>query len=239
MGACGDGRPSLPGEPCSAATLGCADGLVCCSTDAAALDFGDLSAIVLPIYTGHNEVGGEPLFSDRNNDSSHRGMCIRPGSVPPATVLPVALDCPVPCNPTWSASDIEAVCGQGSLCCQSTELDAKDCVLDPSVGDDGCWRPVTGADIGALTSWAQSEHSTHQDPGLFADGACASLVGGLPAEIDAEAVQRACERRLSVANQQGLCIRGGSFGNICPYSLPSYRDACEHMNDEQGLSGCE
>ena len=80
------------------------------------------------------------------------------------------------------------------------------------------------------------EHATHQDPGLLADGACATLVAGLPPELDADAVRSACERRLTVANQQGFCLGGG---NVCPYAERSDRDACERINDEQHRSGCE
>jgi len=111
-------------------------------------------------------------------------------------------------------------------------------VLDPELGDSGCWRPVTGADIGSLSNWGPLEHATHQDPGLPADGACASLVAGLPSELDADAVRSACVRRLTVANQQGFCLAGAGV-NVCPEADPSYRDACERLNDEQARSGCE
>src|SRR5690606_1639261 len=144
----------------------------------------------------------------------------------------------IPCNPTWSTADIQTVCGPNTICCQHTELDAKDCVLDLEHGASGCWRPVTGADIGTLSDWGRHEHATHQDPGLLADGACASLIAGLPPEVDADAVRSACVRRLTVANQQGFCL-GGAGVNVCPESDPSHRDACEQLNDEQGRSGCE
>jgi hypothetical protein len=232
--ACVTEDPPGAGDPCSPNAANCADGLVCCSIDAAALDFDDLEATVLPMYPGFNELGGIAIFSDHANDRSHRGICINSGNVPPAAMLP-NVSCPVPCNPTWSTADIETVCGANMACCQMMELQPDDCVLDPSLGDDGCWRPVTGADIGVLTDWGA--HATEQDPGLLSDGACASLVAGLPPELDADAVREACERRLTVANQQGFCVLSGGY-DVCPHSRPSYRDACERLNDEQSRSGC-
>jgi hypothetical protein len=237
VGACAD-PPAEVGEFCSPAASNCAAELVCCSVDPAALDYTDLAATVLPAYPGSDVVGGVPLFSDLNNDLSQRGVCIAPGSVPLHGTLPNASDCPVPCNPSWSTQDIAAVCGPGTICCQHIEIEEEDCVLDPDVGDEGCWRPATGADIGALSSWSSTEHASHQDPGLRADGACASLIAGLPPELDADAVRAACERRLTVGNQHGFCL-GGAGVNVCPYAQPSYRDACERMNDAQDRSGCE
>lgn len=227
--------PADVGDFCSPAASECADNLRCCSIDPAAIDFDDPSANVLPDYLGQG-AGGTPIFSDLDNDRSRRGVCIRPGTVPSSGRVPSS-ECPIPCNPTWSNADIQAVCGPNTICCQHAELEAKDCVLDPTVGDNGCWRPVTGADIGVLSNWGASEHATHQDPGLLANGACASLVAGLSPELDANAVRSACERRLTVANQQGFC-HGGAGVNYCPEAQPSYRDACERLNDEQARSGC-
>ena len=226
------------GDPCSPAGVSqCGADLVCCSTDPTAIDYADPSATVLPIYPGFNDVGGVPSFSHLANQRSRRGICIQPGTVPPAGRLPDS-ECFVPCNPTWSTADVAAVCGANTICCQAVELDAEDCVLDEYLGDAGCWRPVVGADIGVLSDWGIDEHATHQDPGLLAGGACASLIAGLPPGLDAAVLRSACERRLTVANQRGMCL-GGNGANICPEQQPSYRDACERINDAQARSGCD
>lgn len=217
----------------------------CCSDDPAALDVANVNAFVTPDYQGR---GGEgtPLFSAGNNPLSKSGMCIQVGSVTPQFALTEinAQGCPVPCNPTWSANDIAAVCGAGTFCCQTTELDPADCVLDPSQGDNGCWRPVTGNDIVSvgstdLTTWAPTTHATHQDPsGLN----CEAFVTGLPANVFSDDLSpqdmlTECYRRLTVANQRGFCIGGPGVAG-CPLAQAAYRDACEQKNDTMFLTGC-
>ncbi|PRP90908.1 hypothetical protein ENSA5_59830 [Enhygromyxa salina] len=218
----------------------------CCSDDPAALDLEQLEEFVTPDYQGR---GGEgtPLFSGGNNPLSTSGMCVKLGSVPPTGALADinAQGCPVPCNPTWSSGDIASVCGANTICCQTTELEPEDCVFDPSAGDDGCYRPVTGSDIDGvgstnLTNWAGTAHKTHQDP---SGTNCEFFVQGLPASvlsennISAQEVKRACWRRLTVANQRGFCL-GGAGVNVCPLAQPAYRDACEQLNDANFLQGC-
>lgn len=218
----------------------------CCSDDPAALDFGAINSFVTPNYQGRGG-DGVALFSGGNNPLSKVGMCVEVGSVAPAFALADinAQGCPVPCNPTWSQSNITAVCGQGTFCCQTTELQPEDCVFDPDAGDAGCFRAVTGDDImgvgtSNLTNWGGNVHATHQDPsGLN----CEVFVNGLPPSIlsdnsitAAEAL-RACWRRLTVANQRGFCL-GGPNVTGCPLASPAYRDACEQMNDQSFLGGC-
>ena len=115
------------------------------------------------------------------------------------------------------------------MCCQTVELGELDCGLDPSLGDSGCWRPVTGGDIegfGGLdvSNWSGSKHDTHQDPGGKGCMDFVAATGGSAQE---------CFRRLSVANQRGFCQSG-----ICPLTDPAYRDACERKNDAEGRTGC-
>lgn len=217
----------------------------CCSDDPAALDLENVDAFVTPNYQGR---GGEgtPLFSAGNNPLSKSGMCIEVGSVAPAFALADinAQGCPVPCNPTWSNSDIAAVCGAGTFCCQTTELEPQDCVFDPNDGDNGCFRPVTGDDISGvgsnnLTNWGGTAHVTHQDPSGIN---CEVFVTGLPPNVYSDGLTPAivldeCYRRLTVANQRGFCIGGpGVVG--CPLAQPAYLDACEQQNAANFLSGC-
>lgn len=235
-----------PAEPNNCPTTG-GGTYMCCSDDPAALDLENINAFVTPYYQTR---GGEgtPLFSGGNNPLSKSGMCIEFGSVAPAFALSDsnAQGCPVPCNPTWSGEDIEAVCGVGIFCCQTTELEPEDCVFDEDIGNAGCWRPVNGGDIPTvpgttnLSTWAPTEHATHQDPaGLN----CELFVQGLPQNIlDANMVTRddalrACWRRLSVADQRGFCI-GGPGVTGCPLAQPTYRNACQQLNDVNFLSGC-
>jgi hypothetical protein len=125
------------------------------------------------------------------------------------------------------------------------ELQESDCVLDPDLGTEGCWRPVRGDDIIGLgwleaTNWGPGEHATHQDAGLHE---CESFVTGLTSDeldaagVTADDVRLACLRRLSVANQRGFCIGGpGVVG--CLLAQPSYRDACEQINDRESRTDC-
>jgi hypothetical protein len=221
---------------------------ICCSDDPTALVISEngIDNFVTPKYQGR---GGEgtPIFSGGNNPLSKSGMCVQAGSVPITGALADinAQGCPVPCNPTWANSDIEAVCGDNTICCQTAELDPADCVLDMTVGSAGCWRPATGNDIqgvGAigLTNWGGTAHRTHQDP---SGQNCQAFVQGIPASVlsdenlTADDVQRECYRRLTVANQRGFCL-GGAGVSFCPLAQPAYRDACEQKNDAEGRSGC-
>jgi hypothetical protein len=214
----------------------------CCSDDPAALDLLELDGPALPAYEGRLG-SGTPLFSDDRNDAGFSGLCVEVGSIAPAFALPSG--CPVPCNPSWDSDSIDAVCGAGSFCCQTLEVDASDCVLDPGIGDDGCWRPARGDDIMGLggldaTSWSADELATPQDPG---GQQCEAFVTGLSEEqlddagVTADDVRLACLRRLGVANQRGFCIGGpGVIG--CPLAQPTHRDACEQLNDGEGRDGC-
>ena len=218
----------------------CPEDYICCSDDPAALDLENLGGVALPDY-GDRGGFGIPLFSAARNGSGFSGLCVNEGSVPPVASLGDS-GCPVPCNPTWVDEDVDAVCGEGQLCCQTIELELEDCVLDSGLGDAGCWRPVRGADIEGLggidaTRWADGAHATHQDPG---GQACEAFVSGLgddeldAAGVERDAVRAACFRQLSVANQRGFCLGV----QLCPLAQPSYRDACEQQNDAEGLSGC-
>ena len=224
----------------------CPKGYVCCSDDPAALDLTNLGGPALPAYEGR-EGSGVPLFSAARNSASYSGMCVGEGSVPPRGALeePLAAGCPIPCNPSWTAEERAAVCGPDTICCQTVELDESDCVLDPALGSTGCWRPAHGGDIEGLggletTRWTTDDHATLQDPG---GSGCAEFVAGLSdAELDDAAAERdevmdACLRRLGVANLRGFCL-GGAGVNFCPLAQPSYRDACEQLNDAEARDGC-
>lgn len=237
----GGGSPNCP-------TQG-GDNYICCSDDPAALDLDSADSIdqfVTPGYTGRGG-DGTPLFSAGNNSLSTSGMCVKQGSVPPEGALAEinAQGCPVPCNPTWSSSQIDEVCGTSSICCQTTELEPEDCVFDSGEGNSGCWVPVTGGDIQSLggldaTSWASNEHRTHQDP---SGQNCQTFVAGVPQSVydsggyDSSDLLAACYRRLTVADQRGFCL-GGAGVNQCPLAQAGYRDACEQINDAEGRSGC-
>jgi hypothetical protein len=221
------------------------DEYICCSDDPAALRLSTIDELVTPTYQGRGGEGS-PIFSGGNNQFSTSGMCVRAGSVPPSGALidENARGCPVPCNPTWSDADIEAVCGDATICCQTVELEFEDCVLDPMAGSQGCWRPATGFDIETLggqnlTDWGGTAHKTHQDP---SGTNCEAFVTGiqpglLPNGVSSMDVLQACYRRLTVANQRGFCL-GGAGVNFCPLAQATYRDACEQRNDAEGRSGC-
>jgi hypothetical protein len=226
----------------------CPEGYICCSDDPAAIDLDDINMAVLPEYQGRGGTG-VPLFSGGNNSLSITGMCIAAGAVPIEGALADvgAQGCPVPCNPNWTGDQIEEVCGGNTICCQTVELDAKDCVLDMAVGDNGCYRPVTGTDIDGLggldaTQWKGTEHTTHQDPSGVN---CKTFVGGVGADvledkgITAAELERACFRRLTVADARGYCLGKSPSVQACPLEQPTYRDACEQLNDAEGRMGCD
>jgi hypothetical protein len=226
----------------------CPDGYICCSDDPAAIDLDDLDAVVLPEYQGRGGTG-TPLFSGGNNSLSITGMCIEEGAVPVMGALADggAQGCPVPCNPNWGEADIGEVCGDNTICCQTVELEPEDCVLDPALGSNGCFRPVTGADIIGLSSgldateWKGTEHATHQDPSgvnckTFAGGVTPSQLADLG--LTAKQLETACFNRLTVADARGYCLGKSATVSQCPLEQAVYRDACEQRNDAEGLPDC-
>lgn len=211
----------------------CPDGYICCSDDPLAVTGSD--TVGLPSYPGVNSVtgGGQPVFSGPGNARSQTGMCISRwpyGGVPPKLLQDAgAVGCPVPCNPEWSSADIDAACGQNAICCQTVEVGETDCVLDMSVGDAGCYRPVRGTDIGDLTNWQTDAHETMQDPnGTF----CRQWAAG------DDTKERACYDGLSVANQRGFCLAQSAGASACPLDNAAYVDACEERNVLEGKTGC-
>jgi hypothetical protein len=205
----------------------CPDGYQCCSDDPAATTGG------VPGYTGRAP-GDVPLFSGFNNALSSTGMCVEQGILPPGAGLvdAGAEGCPVPCNPSWGSNDVASVCGVGTICCQTVELNDRDCVLQ-----DDCWRPAKGDDIFSVDvegswgmgpdPWTPSSHATHQDPGGLS---CAAFAQGDP---DAEAD---CFRQLNVADQRGFCLAVSPTVQFCPLAQPGYMDACERRNLQEGRS---
>lgn len=192
-----------------------ANGYRCCSTDAAA------QGGALPDYAGKNIANaGVPYFADANNGLGRWGMCVASADIPAGSglITEAAENCPVPCNPTWETSEIDVVCGASRVCCQAHELQPEDCVQD----EDGNWRPVTGHDIGGLSTWAPGEHTTHQDP----NGTVCSSLGPptSPEFID-------CVRQLTVADQRGVCM-SLAVGQGCPLQQPGYQSACDLLNQQ-------
>jgi hypothetical protein len=225
------------------AALPCGAGLVCCSDDPAALDLAMLDQLVTPGYQG-GAGEGTPLFSGGNNPLSRWGNCVDVSDPPaPGTLDDIgAQGCPIPCNPTWVAQDVVQVCGASSQCCQTQPIEFEDCVLDSTIGQAGCWRPVTGNDIVGLggidaTQWKDSEHATEQDP---SGTSCMTFVAGIPQPIlddfgvDDDMVRVACFRRLGVANQRGYCT---AVGTACAID-PSTPDACELRNEQELRTDC-
>ncbi len=214
----------------------CPEGYICCSDDATAYSSNAGTAIgILPAYQGKGASnGGIPIFSGQNNALSRRGMCIEDGALPQNTALidPGAQGCPIPCNPLWDSGTVNSVCGAASICCQTVEIEPEDCVLDANLG---CWRPATGQDIGSgnlritgePTSWATSHHATHQDPN---GRSCTTFAQG-----DSTA-QAACFAALNVADQRGFCLTTSPSVQACPLTDPSYIDACEELNIQEGRS---
>lgn len=196
----------------------CPDTHFCCSDDPATADG------MLPAYAGKMIDGSTPIYSGNANRAGVSGMCVNRDEIPLGFGLmePEAANCPIPCNPTWTGTQIRDVCGADRSCCQTVELQDKDCVLEDGVG----WRPVTGADIGSTmvspqTNWNAVAHATHQDPN---GTVCLALNGG----DKASAGFAECIRHLTVADQRGFCM--GIGGNLCPTEDPTYQDACEIKN---------
>jgi len=224
-----------PSEPDS-----CPGAYLCCSTDATALELDVPSTSVAPDYAGGV---GIPVFSGINNGAGDYGRCVDPASIGGLDTFdeqtgPDVIGCPRPCNPTWDEELITSVCGAEAFCCQTGEITEKDCVLDPALGIDGCYRPTTGGDIDGLgglgsTSWSPSAHDTHQDPN---GGACEAFVEDVGGDMD---LLLACFSKLGVANQRGLCTPAGGATEasaVCPLASSAYVDACEQLNEAR--AGC-
>jgi hypothetical protein len=200
----------------------CPDTHFCCSDDPSA------PGGAKPDFAGQGIDGGEkPYFAGDNNGLGVSGMCVRTDDLVGQGGLSelAAVNCPVPCNPTWDQAWINDVCGN-RVCCQTVELEPKDCVLDPS---EGTYRAVTGHDIGVsngangvITQWRPADHVTHQDPN---GSSCLALAGG---NNQSEAFQD-CVRQLTVADQRGFCMALGA-GQACPTEQPGYVDACAALN---------
>lgn len=226
--------PSLP-QPCAA-------GLLCCSDDPTAIDLAMIDQLVTPEYQG-GAGQGTPVFSGGNNPLSRWGTCVDSSNPAGGSLDDVgAIGCPIPCNPTWEVDDVAQVCGPASQCCQTRAIEFIDCVFDSTIGNVGCWRPVTGNDITGLggvdaSQWKGSEHATHQDPSGVG---CTMFVAGIPPAIleqfgvTAPDVQIECFRRLGVANQRGYCTPSGTACAIDPAAL----DACQLRNEDELRTDC-
>ncbi len=206
----------------------CPEGFICCSDDPTAMGSGN--ALTLPAYLGKNvSNGGEPVFSGLNNELSRQGLCIdvAAGSGDPVLMETGVTGCAVPCNPKWSGAEVDAVCGQNTICCQTEELGEKDCVLD---GNTGCYRPAAGTDIGTNDNWGSSAHDTHQDPG---GKGCEQFAAGDNSK------KTACYDLLNVADSRGVCLTViPNVVEACPLAKGSYIDACEQRNIAEGKTGC-
>ena len=213
----GPGEPGPLGFPeaaCNPRADNSGSAYFCCSDDPAAAG-GEL-----PAYVSSGGQGGTPIFSGLNNAMGTSGMCVRTSDLPAGAGLsePAAESCPVPCNPTWSDTDVDIVCGGDRVCCQTRAIQPEDCVQD----EDGLWRPVTGADIfTGLSDWSPVRHETHQDPG---GQGCATFAGSTDV---ADPTFSDCLEQLSVADQRGFCLALGP-GQACPGA--DALDACEQIN---------
>ena len=214
----------------------CPDDYICCSDDPSAMDMtGDTGYLgALPDYSSSPDETRVPMFSGLNNDISTTGMCIQDGAVGDSGLL-TAPGCPVPCNPTWEDTDIDTVCGgSGFLCCQTTELEEKDCIYDEP---NDCVRPVNGADFfDDLTNWATSQHATHQGPN---GKSCEAFL--LAAGDNSSAAFDGCVRQLKVADQRGFCLKEDPANGVtaCPADNAAYIDACENWAAENGKPMCD
>ncbi len=194
----------------------CPESHFCCSDDPAA------EGGALPNYAQKNISGGStPYFSGINNGLGTSGMCVNRDDIPTGSGLlePSAINCPIPCNPSWERGEIDVVCGASRVCCQTTELEAPDCVKGES---DDEFRPVTGDDIGGLTDWNAGAHATHQDP---AGVACTGFANG----DQSSSVFLDCIAQLTVADQRGFCMALAP-GQACPTEQPTYTNACAVLN---------
>jgi hypothetical protein len=200
----------------------CPETHFCCSDDPAA------PGGAKPDYMTKGIEGGEPpYFSGINNGLGTSGMCVEVDTIAGQGLVEApALNCPIPCNPTWDDAWIDDVCGGARVCCQTVELDPADCVIDPT---DNVYRPVTGDDIGVdngsgvpITQWRPNDHVTHQDPN---GSSCLALAMG---DSNSDVFQD-CVRQLTVADQRGFCMQLAA-GQGCPTKQPGYIDACTALN---------
>lgn len=198
----------------------CPDTHFCCSDDPATADGA------LPAYADKSIDGSPPLFADAANDASDSGLCVDRHDIPAGSGLlaPQALNCPVPCNPTWSRDDVAAVCGTGRVCCQTVEVHPDDCVRD---GETGRMRPADGRDALASldggTNWRPTRRSTHQDRDF---DVCAARAGDRVGPAF-----RACVSQLTTANQRGDCMALGPDQRCPTDPTTGYRDVCAAMGD--------
>lgn len=194
----------------------CGPGYSCCSTDPSTLG-GQR-----PDFDARDIAIGMPYFAGPNNDLGTKGMCVHLESVREELSLTVdeALGCPIPCNPTWGADDIEATCGEGVECCQTAVIEPDDCIQD-DLDDPLSWRPVRSSDIfEGRTDWASARHRTHQDPN---GSACQSFV--TRAGVLDDPGFAACIEALTVADQRGYC---GRIARGC--GQDEALDACQQIN---------
>jgi hypothetical protein len=187
--------------------VGCPADYQCCSDDPAATEGR------LPNYFTQkiDDKYGLPIFSANNNPLSYSGQCVLTEGFP----SPFPNECPVPCNPRWTADQVGEICGTSALCCALTEVDPdKDCVIDPETSR---WRAVRGTDIPALTNWGM-QHTTNQDP--FGES-CALFAGGGGGTPDSAALAD-CYAQLTVADQRGFCFK----------TCPCQEDLCDQKNPD-------
>lgn len=174
----------------------CPDDQFCCSDDPSSASSG------LPDY----RPGGTPtpIFASNNNGLSARGMCVRLSDLDPGTGLPLN-NCPVPCDPTWNDEQVDAVCGSQRKCCQTVQLEAKDCVSDggssvePANGLDA-WNNIANnpaCEDDPRNCWRPSDFATHQDPNFEA---CLRLSEDLEMSLED------CIGKLGVADTRGFCM---------------------------------
>ena len=188
----------------------CPDDEICCSDDPAALDFSRSRRTRTPSIRGprrlrHSLVLGRP---------KRRQLLRRVHQIGDWVALPSG--CPVPCNPSWDSDSVDAICGTGTFCCQTLEVDGVGLrVRIPRsvtrVAGDQFWRRHHGTRGGLdATSWfceraldpARSRRATSARRGSWASPTRSST----DASATAGDVQVACLRRLGVANQRGFCI---------------------------------
>ncbi len=194
----------------------CAPSYSCCSSDPST------HGGQRPDFDAQDISAGMPYFAGANNNLGTKGMCVHLESVREELSLTVneAQGCPIPCNPTWDADDIEATCGEGVECCQTTVIEPDDCIQDDPE-DPLSWRPARGSDIlEGRTDWGPARHQTHQDPSGSACQTFATEAGDLddPGFV-------ACVEALTVANQRGYC---GRFARGC--GQDEGLDACQQIN---------
>ena len=203
------GPLGFPVVACSPRASGVGE-YTCCSDDPSAVGGA------LPAYTGKGIDGGTPIFADANNSLSTWGLCVRTDDIPVGSGL-AANNCPLPCDPTWSQSDVDVACGGARVCCQTFAIQPADCILDPETQQ---WRPARGTDvIDGLSIWASDSHATHQDPG---GAGCTQFTGDSSGDAFLD-----CVAQLRVASQRGYCM-ALQPGQACPGA--GEPNACDQIN---------